>query len=594
MDTDFRTTGIEMIGDMPWGTHFCLFYETKQDLLDILIPYFKAGLENNEFCLWVTPEPFTVEEAQVAMRGAMPDFDRYLSKGQFELISHTNWYLMEGGFESKRVIQKWMDKLDGVLKQGFSGMRCIGNTFWLERHYWKNFAEYEIEVDAALSHSKLIVMCTYALERCSASEVLDVVQQHQFTVTRRNGVWRQLEGSELRFANEEIRKFNATLERRVEERASQLAAANEQLRIEINERKQAERRIQRQLEHFTALREIEHTIVSSFDLQSNLKAILIHVTRELGVDAADVLLLNPGFQVLEYGAGTGFRTKKVEKTRVRLGESHAGRVALERQLIQIPNLKDRPDDFLLTNVMAGEDFASYFSIPLIVKGVVNGVLEVFHRAPLEPDREWLDFLSALAGQTAIAIDNANLFKNLQRSNINLTLAYDATIEGWSQAMDLRDKETEGHTLRVTEMTMKLADLFGIKDEELIDIRRGALLHDIGKMGVPDGILLKPGPLTDDEWVMMKKHPTFAYELLAPIRFLQKSLDIPYCHHEKWDGTGYPRGLKGEQIPLSARIFALVDVWDALTSDRPYRKAWAKEKAFNYIKSGGENTSILKS
>ena len=190
----------------------------------------------------------------------------------------------------------------------------------------------------------------------------------------------------------------------------------------------------------------------------------------------------------------------------------------------------------------------------------------------------------LAAQAAIAMDNAHLFNSLKRSNNDLTSAYDATIEGWSRALDLRDKETEGHSQRVTEMTLKLAQAFGLSNEELAQVRWGALLHDIGKMGVPDGILLKPGPLTDDEWITMKKHPTFAYEMLFPIRYLRGALDIPYCHHEKWDGSGYPRGLKGSLIPLSARIFAVVDVYDALSSDRPYRAAWPKEKVREHIRS----------
>ena len=177
-----------------------------------------------------------------------------------------------------------------------------------------------------------------------------------------------------------------------------------------------------------------------------------------------------------------------------------------------------------------------------------------------------------------------LFEGLQSSNLELSLAYDATIEGWSRALDLRDKETEGHTLRVTQMTIDLARAFGLSEEELVQVRWGALLHDIGKMGVPDGILLKPGALTEDEWVAMKKHPRFAYELLSPVRYLRLALDIPYCHHEKWDGTGYPRGLKGTQIPLVARIFAVVDVWDALKSDRPYRAGWEEEKILEHIRA----------
>jgi PAS domain S-box-containing protein/putative nucleotidyltransferase with HDIG domain len=171
---------------------------------------------------------------------------------------------------------------------------------------------------------------------------------------------------------------------------------------------------------------------------------------------------------------------------------------------------------------------------------------------------------------------------LQSAHIDLVQAYEATIEGWSRALDLRDHETEGHTQRVAEMTVKLASAVGIPDPDWIHIRRGALLHDIGKMCIPDAILQKPGVLTDAEWVIMQTHPEKAYQLLSTIDYLAPAIDIPYCHHEKWDGSGYPRGLKGEEIPLVARIFAVVDVYDAITSDRPYGKAWSKERALAHI------------
>jgi len=302
------------------------------------------------------------------------------------------------------------------------------------------------------------------------------------------------------------------------------------------------------------------------------------------VDATDILLFNPNSFTLEYSAGRGFRTKPFEHAQMRLGEGYAGQAALARETVHIPNLAGEHNNPRLEMYLANERFVSYYGVPLISRGQIMGVLEVFQRAPLKPDQDWLNFLNTLAGQTAIAIDNAHLFENLQRSNVDLTLAYDATIEGWSRAMDLRDKETEGHTQRVTEMAMELMALFGIKDEDLSGIRRGALLHDIGKMGVPDGILLKEGPLTDEEWVIMRKHPALAYEMLSPIQYLNTAIAIPYCHHEKWDGSGYPRGLKGLEIPLAARIFAVVDVLDALTSNRPYRPAWSYEKAIEYIKS----------
>ncbi len=229
-------------------------------------------------------------------------------------------------------------------------------------------------------------------------------------------------------------------------------------------------------------------------------------------------------------------------------------------------------------------------VPVMLLEQVVGVVQIFsyHRGAFS--EEDLSIVSTFASQFAVASNNALLYRSAQveiqeriRAEEALYRAYDATIEGWSRALDLRDKETEGHTLRVTEMTVKLARLFHFSENELDYVRWGSLLHDIGKVGVPDNILLKPGPLTPEEWVTMRKHATFAYELLQPIDYLRAALDIPYCHHEKWDGTGYPRGLKGEEIPLAARIFAVVDVWEALSSDRIYRAAWPEEKVLAYLR-----------
>jgi PAS domain S-box-containing protein len=353
---------------------------------------------------------------------------------------------------------------------------------------------------------------------------------------------------------------------------------------DITDRRQAEESMHRQLSRLSALHQIDQFISNTLDLHMTLTEIVKQVKNQLGVDAADVLLLNNASLDLEYTAGLGFRTKAAQQVRVRLGQPHAGLAALNRQMVEIPDLRGEPQDSRGKAHLEAEDFVSYYGVPLIAKGNIKGVLELYHRTLLTPDREWREFLEIIAGQAGIAIDNALMFGNLERSNLDLTLAYDATIKGWSHAMDLRDKETEGHTLRVTDMSMDLAASFGINQRELINNRRGALLHDVGKMGVPDAILLKPGPLTPDEWVIMKRHPTLAYEMLSPIPYLSSAIDIPYCHHEKWDGSGYPRGLQGLQIPLSARIFAIVDVWDALISDRPYRPAWTKEKALEYIES----------
>jgi response regulator RpfG family c-di-GMP phosphodiesterase len=212
-----------------------------------------------------------------------------------------------------------------------------------------------------------------------------------------------------------------------------------------------------------------------------------------------------------------------------------------------------------------------------------GAIVVAVEVPREINLEEIKLLSSIAEMAGIAVHRIRLFEELQTTGEALASAYDETIKGWADALELRDQETEGHSERVTELTLKMARHMGISEEQIIHIYRGSLLHDIGKMGVSDTILLKPGPLTEREWEIMHHHPIYAYDMLTPIAYLKPALNIPYCHHEKYDGSGYPRGLKGEAIPLEARIFAVIDVFDALTSDRPYRKAWSRKEALEYIK-----------
>jgi PAS domain S-box-containing protein len=355
-------------------------------------------------------------------------------------------------------------------------------------------------------------------------------------------------------------------------------AANALHRATLHE--QTERRLQR----LEALRAIEGAILSSVDVHATLTVLLDEVTARLGIHAADVLLLNAQTQILEVVAARGFRETNIRGLQVMIGRGRAGRAALEHHPIHVPNVVAPERMGTRTRLLVSENFSAYFAVPLVVKGQIKGVLELFHRAPLPADQEWMDFLESLGNGVAIAIDNAELVDSLQRSNAELALAYETTLEGWSRALDLRDRETEGHTQRVTEMTVRLARAMGLDENRLVHMRRGALLHDIGKMGIPDKILLKTGPLTDPEWSVMRQHPVYAYEMLSPIEFLRPALDIPYCHHERWDGKGYPRGLKGEQIPLAARVFAVVDVWDALRSGRPYREAWPDDMVREYIRS----------
>jgi len=240
MTTETRKTGIDVVGDMPWGTHVCLFYETKEDLLDTLVSHCKAGLESQEFCLWVVAEPVREEEARRALKQVVPDLDRYLADHSIDIVSAGDWYLQGGTFDLKRVMSGWHERLALALARGYAGVRVTGDTAWLETKDWKDFCEYEETLNESIAHQCLAVLCTYPLAACGAAEILDVARTHQLVIAKRRESWEIIETPGLKQAKAEIKRMNEELEQRVVERTSQLTAVNEELRKEILERKRAE------------------------------------------------------------------------------------------------------------------------------------------------------------------------------------------------------------------------------------------------------------------------------------------------------------------------------------------------------------------
>lgn len=352
---------------------------------------------------------------------------------------------------------------------------------------------------------------------------------------------------------------------------------------DITDRVEIETKLQNRMHKLNALHTIDTAINSSFDLKFTYQVLLEQVLALTKTRAAIILIFDPDFNNIRPMASTGFSSTNGLVNNWIKRDPLPAQAAVERRIVEISRAEIEGNIFEMAELYKKEKVVKHLAVPMIVKGYVKGVLELFFAENTDLEMETQSFLETIVQQAAIALESVQNFEQLQRSNQELLKAYDETLVGWVGFLDLRDEETEGHTMRVMDATMKICQEFNFTADELVNIRRGVLLHDIGKVGVPDAILNKPGPLTDEEWVIMKKHPVLAHQMLSSVSYLRPSLDIPYCHHEWWDGTGYPRGLKGEEIPLAARIFMIEDVFDALTSDRPYRKAWSVEKTVAYIR-----------
>jgi response regulator RpfG family c-di-GMP phosphodiesterase/putative methionine-R-sulfoxide reductase with GAF domain len=376
--------------------------------------------------------------------------------------------------------------------------------------------------------------------------------------------------------SEQPEAFSPADERTVTTLAAQAAIALENSRLYIQ--------TTHRLKNIESLRQIDRAISVSFDMKSTLAIITETAQNQLNVSAVNILLYNQHSQTLDYAYGQGFRSPAVRKMHLHLREGPAGQVAMDRKILQIFDLKGVNAGKLPAN-LASEDFVSYVGVALQARSKVNGVLEIYNRTELKPEGDWYDFLEAFAHQASIAIDNAKLFDDLQNLNMQISLAYDTTIESWASTLEMRDKTSLGHAQRVTSICMQMASGLGLDPESVSSIRHGALLHDIGMLGVPESILFKPGELNPQEREVVRQHPVFAYNLLSSISGWRQAIDIPYCHHERWDGSGYPQGLKKEVIPLAARICAVVDVYDTLLMERPFRAAWESARAIQYINDG---------
>ncbi|MBA4399287.1 MAG: hypothetical protein C0396_05400 [Anaerolinea sp.] len=361
---------------------------------------------------------------------------------------------------------------------------------------------------------------------------------------------------------------------------------------DVTERRKAEsllrdslRETRLHLSRLTALRNIDTTITSNMDTVAKLDSVLITIQESLNVDGVDILQIDQDKKSLVPIAAKGLSTDFLEEQPLIISDPVLTKLLENNEpLILVSPSKAELPIWTKSRLRGSRWIEFYGAAPMISSSRLIGVLEVFGRQPIEIDDGWLEHYNSMALQATITLENDKMIQGIQHANHELVQAYEGTLIGWARALELRDKETRGHSERMMDLTMRLGRRLGMDAHDLEVIARGVLLHDIGKMGVPDYILHKPGPLTDEEWVVMHQHPQFAFNLLKNIPYLEGALEVAFCHHEHWDGKGYPRGLKGKDIPFSARIFAIIDVWDALTHDRPYRPAWPEEEALNYIHS----------
>lgn len=347
---------------------------------------------------------------------------------------------------------------------------------------------------------------------------------------------------------------------------------------DISLRKKNEADVQKKLNELAGLREIDLTILNKTTFTDLVRVVFNQLQHELNITAGAIHIFRSNSNQIDFSDVFGINYSVRQDEVIFSDDSRARLIAAGISLLD----GDDFPEFKVHDGLYTRQYRRVYFSPIVILDRLKGFIELAFEDEPAITEPWLSYFHSVITQTAVGIDKIELLRSLQIHNQNLQRSYDGLINGWAKALELRDEETRGHSDRVTNLAMRMAERFGFAGEALNNFRVGCILHDIGKMGVPDTILLKPGKLSEDEWVVMRKHPEMAYQLLSDLPFLKDALDVPYCHHELWNGSGYPKGLAGEDIPLAARIFTVVDVWDALSSDRPYRKAWDREKVIEYI------------
>lgn len=482
-----RKTGIGILGEVPWGTHLCQFYQTKEDLSDILVPYFKAGLENNEFCMWVASEPFSRKETEDAMKKTVPEFDRYLKKGQMEIVSYTEWYFKDGVFDLQRVLNAWIEKLDQALAGGYEGIRVAGGTAWLEKKDWRRFTEYEEEVNNVISKYKLIAMCTYPLDKCGAHEIIDVAKDHQFAIIKREGAWTVVKSYECKRAEEAFRESEEKLKVIVEACLDAIIAVDERSNIVLmaGGRSNGKRIIVVSIHDVTERKKVEEALRESEERYRTVVEQSADCIYLADVETKRILEANQSFQHL-----LGYSSDEIT------GLTIYDFVAHEREDINdkiqkivkgrsyfIGDRRYRRKDGNFVDVEVSASLISYGG-----RGVLCGVVrDIMERKRAEEVIRESETHFRLWAEKAHRSKDAflDMLENVSEAYKELDELFMGFVKSIVNAIDARSIWTKGHSERVAAYAEKIAKEIGLDEEDIKNLHLAALLHDIGKIGIYD-------------------------------------------------------------------------------------------------------------
>jgi PAS domain S-box-containing protein len=635
MVTRPRKTGIRTVDWLPWGTHLCQFYETKQDLLDVLVPYFKTGLKNNELCAWITSAPLEEPEAREAMRRAVPHFDSYVEREQMEIIPYRDWYFKDGSFSQQRVLDAVSHRITVMADKGYRGLRASGNVGWLPKQGWDVFTRYEGVVDSVIGEHQIMTICSYPLAMCGVRESLDVMKNHRLALMKHQGVWQVIENSGqmkieavLRQTEEKYRNlFESTQDGMevIDGSTGRIVLANQAAARMFGFDTPGDMVGVDPLDYIPP-EDREHVagVMSEYMFEKDMHEVI--ELRSFKKDGTLIWLSAIGVKTEYEGSLAGLVSLR-DVTEHKQAEQ-AFRESERRYRLLAENISDviwvtdmnlRPIYFspsitrllgyTVEEAMAGtvetrltsaslEAATDTFARALALEQEEPGRLSGAGRLEMEFKRKdgsivWTDttvsFLRDSSGRPVEILgvlrdisERKKAEERLHHSLEVLERTMEGTIQAIASTVETKDPYTAGHQRRVTQLACATAREMGLSSDRMRLMRTAGLLHDMGKMSLPAEILSKPGKLTDTEFALIKTHPQTAHDTLKNMESFRQIAEIVLQHHERMNGSGYPSGLHGEEILLEARILAVADVIEAMFSDRPYRPALGLDKALEEI------------